>query len=60
MAKLKRSKSPDTRPARVRYWGSSRLAKRKIRNLMKNNGFETESKAKTYWSSVRKRYIGIR
>ena len=55
--KLKRSKSPDTRPARGRYWASGRLAEKKIRNLMKYKGFETEAKAKSYWLSVHKRNV---
>ena len=56
--KAKKSKQPDKRPARARYWASGRLAKHKIRNLMNNNGFESKADAEKYWKSVRKRYIG--
>ena len=55
MAKQGKSKKPDNRPARTRYWASGRLAKRKIRNLMLYNGFESESEATSYWKLVRKR-----
>ena len=58
MAKDKRSKKPDDRPARKRYWASGRLAKRKIRNLMKTGAFESKADAEKYWKSVRKRYVG--
>ena len=51
----KKSKSPDKRPARVRYWASGRLEKHKVRNLVKNNGFNSEIEASVFWRSVRKR-----
>jgi len=56
--KAKKTKMPDKRPARARYWASKKLSKRKIRNLVKHNGFETEAKANSYWRSVRTRYCG--
>lgn len=57
--KAKKSKRPDNRPARARYWASKRLLKNKVRNLMKNNGFESEAEAKSYWLSVRVRHKNI-
>ena len=54
--KTKRSKMPDTRPARARYWARGKLAKRKIRNLMLYNGFDSKAEASVFWRSVRTRH----
>ncbi len=48
----KKSKRPNTAPARGSYWTSGRLAAKKIRNLMKHNGL-TRAKAMQYWAEVR-------
>jgi len=56
--KSKSSKRPDNRPARARYWSSKRLRKKKIANLVRHNGFETEAAAIAHWLSVRQRYAG--
>lgn len=56
--KTKKTKRPDRRPARARYWLSGRLARRKIRNLVKSGQFDTEAAASVYWHSVRKRFYG--
>ena len=50
----KKTKRPDNRPARSRYWGSGRLAIRKIKNLVKCNGLTVEE-ATQQWESTRKR-----
>ena len=51
--KTKKTKRPDKRPARDRYWSSGRLANRKARNLVKYNGFADVVTAKAHWRSVR-------
>ena len=56
--KSKKSKRPDKRPARARYWASGKLARRKIRNLVRHSGFATEAEATVYWRKVRTRYAG--
>ena len=48
----KKSKSPDTRPARVRYWNSKHLEKNKVKALMNNTGL-TRQQAQGYWEAVR-------
>lgn len=42
-------KNPDKSPARARYWGSGKLKKRKIRNIMKNTGC-SEKEAESIWT----------
>ena len=44
----KKTKSPDKRPARARYWDTFSLPKKKIKNLMKSNGM-TFKQAKKFW-----------
>lgn len=58
MAKVKRSKTPDLRPARARYWMSGRLGKRKVKNLFASGKFPTLAAAESFWRGVRKRYVG--
>lgn len=55
----KRSKRPDRRPARGRYWVSGRLGKHKVSNLMRHNGFKTEAEARVFWLNARKRFYGL-
>jgi len=55
--KSKKSKRPDTRPGRSRYWSSGRLAKNKVRNLVRHNGFASEAEAAVFWRSVRSKRI---
>lgn len=50
--RAKKSKKPDTRPARLRYWTESHLEKNKVRKLVRCNGM-TEVDARVYWRSVR-------
>ena len=50
--RAKKSKKPDTRPARLRYWMESHLEKSKVRNLVRCNGM-TETDARVYWREVR-------
>ncbi len=50
--KSKKSKRPNTTPARGSYWTSGRLAAKKVRNLMKHNGL-TRAQAMRYWLEVR-------
>jgi len=57
--KSKKTKRPDKRPARARYWISGRLARRKVRNLVAHNGFASEADARAYWTGVRKRFAGV-
>ena len=49
----KKGKRPDARPARARYWSKRTLEKRKVRRLMRCNGFATEGEAKDHWREVR-------
>ena len=56
--KSKKTKRPDGRPARKRYWSSGKLKRKKVRNLVRHNGFETEAAALRHWLSVRTRYHG--
>lgn len=56
-SKAKTGKRSDKRPARARYWGSGRLAFKKIRNLI-IHGRMTVVKAMKEWESTRKRYHG--
>ena len=53
--KSKRSKRKDMSPARPRYWNSGKLAARKIKHLVRSNGFATVAAAREFWLSVRKR-----
>ncbi len=55
--KSKKSKRPDKRPARARYWASGRMRRRKVRNLVKHNGFANEIAALAFWRSARKRNV---
>lgn len=50
----KKSKRPDNRPARQRYWSQGRLKIRKIKNLVVHNGLTVEE-ALRLWESTRKR-----
>ena len=59
LQKSKKTKRPDRRPARARYWRSGRLAERKIRNLLRSGQFESLADARAYWLSVRKRFYGV-
>ena len=49
----KKSKKPDKRPARARYWAARVLEIRKVRNLMRCCGMSKQSAYK-YWRSHRK------
>ena len=49
----KKSKRRDSRPARLRYWLTRQLEKRKIRNLMKHCGMSKQS-AYNFWHNNRK------
>lgn len=49
----KKSKAPDRRPARARYWASGRLPFRKVRNLMRS-GYAFNA-ALSLWETTRKR-----
>ena len=48
----RRSKSPDKRPARVRYWMKRQLEKNKVKNLVKYCGMEAD-KALKFWRKHR-------
>ncbi len=50
--RAKKTKKPDTRPARLRYWMESHLEKNKVRNLVRCNGMTVEE-ARVYWRRVR-------
>ncbi len=50
--RAKKSKRPDTRPARLRYWTESHLEKNKVRNLVRCNGMTVEE-ARAFWRRVR-------
>ena len=50
--RAKKTKKPDTRPARIRYWMEGHLEKNKVRNLVRCNGM-TEADARAYWREVR-------
>lgn len=52
----KKSKKPDKRPARVRYWSERHLEKNKVRNLVRCNGM-TEIQARVFWREVRTKRI---
>jgi len=58
MQKSKKSKRPDLRPARSRYWRSHMLEERKISNLVKYNDL-TRPQAEKKWYSERTRYYGL-
>jgi hypothetical protein len=48
----KKSKKPDKRPARLRYWLSRHLERNKVRRLMKYCGM-TKQQALDYWNTHR-------
>lgn len=52
----KKSKRPDNRPAKKRYWTSGRLAYRKVRNLVRSGYAPME--ALKLWEATRKRNKG--
>jgi len=49
----KRSKAPDNRPARKKYWASRKLEKNKVKNLMKSQGM-SRAEATEFWNNTRK------
>ena len=49
----KKSKRPDKRPARLRYWLKRRLEVRKVGNLMKYCGMSKQT-AYNFWHNTRK------
>jgi hypothetical protein len=51
--KIGKRKSPDTRPARARYWQKRQLEKHKVRQLMRHNGFTDRAKAVRFWREGR-------
>jgi hypothetical protein len=51
--RTKKSKRPDKRPARDRYWNYQRLRHNKIRNLMRFCGLSKEA-AERRWDADRK------
>lgn len=51
--KTKKSKMPDNRPARARYWSENHLRRNKVKHLMQSCGFDDRGKAQQYWESVR-------
>jgi hypothetical protein len=53
VTRTKKSKAPDKRPARQRYWQLGKLRKHKVRNLMRCCGM-TEREASDHWREVRK------
>lgn len=53
----KKTKRPDKRPARARYWNSGRLALHKVRNMVKCSGMDP-LEALELWESTRKRNKG--
>lgn len=55
--KQKKGKRPDNRPARKKYWITGRLARNKIRNMIRC-GRMTFNAAVTAWESSRNRRLG--
>lgn len=49
----RRSKSPDNRPARARYWNTGQLRKHKVAHIMKSAGL-SRAEALRQWESQRK------
>ncbi len=49
----KRSKAPDKRPARARYWSTGQLRKNKVHNLVRCCGMTPEA-AEKLWSESRR------
>ena len=49
----KRSKAPDTRPARGRYWSRNNLAVRKVRNILRNSHITDPRQAYEHWYAQR-------
>ena len=53
MAKLSRkSKAPDKRPARAKYWRERTLESRKVRRIMRSSGM-TFKEATAHWATAR-------
>lgn len=50
----RRSKSPDKRPARARYWSTKQLQANKVRNLMRSNPHLSKDDALDLWQDARK------
>ena len=48
----KKSKRPDKRPAKIRYWMSKHLERNKVRNLMRHCGM-TKAFATEFWQNAR-------
>jgi len=48
----KKSKRPDKRPARTRYWMSKHLERNKVRNLIKHCNMD-KAFATTFWQESR-------
>lgn len=46
--RAKKSKRPDKRPARAKYWASRRLEEKKIRNLMDHCGMSRQQAYHTW------------
>ena len=51
----KKSKRPDNRPARSRYWARRSLERNKVRNLVKHNGMEPPE-ALAFWRRARQNW----
>jgi hypothetical protein len=51
--KPKKTKRPDKRPARARYWATKTLRKRKVRNLVRHGHMERFA-AEAHWDNARK------
>ena len=54
-APSRKSKAPDKRPARERYWRTGQLRKHKVHNMMRSNPHLSKDQATKLWESVRKR-----
>ena len=48
----KKSKRPDGRPSRKKYWASRHLEQNKVKNLMRHCGM-TRANALVFWRKVR-------
>lgn len=49
----KKTKKPDNRPARARYWTNRSLEANKIRRLVRCNGMDATT-ARRFWRDARK------
>lgn len=49
----RKSKAPDKRPARDRYWKTHQLRKHKVRNIMRNDASLSYAKALKLWEAAR-------